>query len=140
MPGAVGAGVAVAAAGAFIKGAGACACGCTIGLPVALLPFVAAGAELSGAPTAISQRWPGWPWGGFMPGAVAVGVACTGLPGADAGAAGTVGDGAAAALSCMASFVAGAVSVFSSLQESTESESRDANKSFFERDIIAIIF
>jgi hypothetical protein len=30
------------------------------------------GGELSGAPTAMSQRWPGCPCGGFMPGAVAV--------------------------------------------------------------------
>ena len=25
------------------------------------------GVEFSGAPTAISQRWPAWPWGGFIP-------------------------------------------------------------------------
>lgn len=31
-----------------------------------------AGGELRGAPTAISQRCPGSPWGGFMPGAVDV--------------------------------------------------------------------
>ena len=27
---------------------------------------VAFGAEFNGAPTSMSQRWPIWPWGGFM--------------------------------------------------------------------------
>jgi len=31
--------------------------------------------EFNGAPTAISQRWPGWPCGGFIPGAVLTGAA-----------------------------------------------------------------
>ena len=37
----------------------------------------AAGGELSGAPTAISQRCPGWPCSGFMP--AATGVAACGV-------------------------------------------------------------
>ena len=37
--------------------------------------FGAAAAEFSGAPTAISQRWPGCPCGGFIPGAVTTGCA-----------------------------------------------------------------
>ena len=36
-----------------------------------------AGAEFRGAPTAISQRWPGCPCGGFIPGAVFVAGAVT---------------------------------------------------------------
>ena len=30
------------------------------------------GAEFNGAPTAISQRWPGWPWAGLSPAPVAL--------------------------------------------------------------------
>ena len=41
---------------------GAAVCG-------AVLPF-----EFKGAPTAMAQSWPGWPCGGFMPGAVAGGA------------------------------------------------------------------
>ena len=33
---------------------------------------LAGGSELSGAPTGISQRWPGSPCGGFIPAGVAV--------------------------------------------------------------------
>lgn len=36
-----------------------------------------AGAEFKGAPTAISHRCPGWPWAGFIPGAVLVAGAAT---------------------------------------------------------------
>ena len=38
-----------------------------------------AGAEDNGAPTAISQRWPGWPCGGFK-GPLAAEVAGAGVP------------------------------------------------------------
>ena len=40
----------------------------------ALAAGVAAGGEFNGAPTAMSHRCPGWPCGGFMPGAVLTGV------------------------------------------------------------------
>ena len=46
------------------------------GCPLTVVPVVVAGAGLlfKGAPTAISQRWPGCPCGGFMPGAVTIGA------------------------------------------------------------------
>ena len=48
-------------------------CGCC-GVVLTAVGGVVAGAGLlfNGAPTEISQRWPGCPCGGFIPGAVAV--------------------------------------------------------------------
>lgn len=81
MPGAVttGAGVVVAGEGVvvtfapglavsvpFCSMAGVMVVDCEVVLAGAAFP----GGELSGAPTAMSQRWPGCPCGGFMPFAV----------------------------------------------------------------------
>ena len=85
MPGAVVAGCCVAA-GCINDCAGfaaGCCAGCCIGAAVL------EGCEFKGAPTGISQRWPGCPCGGFKAGVAAVVVPAAGT-GLTAGAAFTL--------------------------------------------------
>ena len=77
MPGATAVGGAVAV-GATVPdvGGGTVTVVLRRGAVVAAVAPLAAGLLSKGAPTAISQRWPGWPWGGFMPGAVVTTLVC----------------------------------------------------------------